>query len=49
MQFKNDFFDFFESLFGGSAGAGRYRQVKYRGQDFNAELHLDLIDASIPG
>ena len=26
-------------------GAGRSRQVKYRGEDYNAELHLDLIDA----
>lgn len=42
---EGDFSDFFESLFGGSAGAGRSRQVKYRGEDYNAELHLDLIDA----
>jgi len=40
-----DFSDFFESMFGGSAGAGRGRQVKYRGEDFNAELRLDLLDA----
>jgi curved DNA-binding protein len=32
-------------MFGGAAGAGRGRQVKYRGEDFTAELHLDLIDA----
>ncbi len=44
-QSEGDFSDFFESLFGGSAGAGRSRQVKYRGEDYNAELHLDLIDA----
>jgi curved DNA-binding protein len=44
-QFEGDFSDFFESMFGGSAGAGRSRQVKYRGEDFNAELHLNLIDA----
>ena len=44
-QSEGDFSDFFESMFGGSAGAGRNRQVKYRGEDFNAELHLDLIDA----
>jgi len=43
---EGDFSDFFESLFGGSAGAGRSRQVKYRGEDYNAELHLDLIEAS---
>ena len=40
----SDFSDFFESMFGGS-GAGRGRQVKYRGEDYNAELHLELIDA----
>ena len=39
-----DFSDFFESLFGGAAGAGK-RQVKFRGEDYNAELHLDLMDA----
>ena len=32
-------------MFGGSANTGRGRQVKYRGEDFNAELQLDLIDA----
>jgi curved DNA-binding protein len=45
-QSEGDFSDFFESLFGGSAGAGRSRQVKYRGEDYNAEIHLELIDAS---
>jgi len=44
-QSEGDFSDFFENLFGGSAGAGRSRQAKYRGEDFNAELHLNLIDA----
>jgi curved DNA-binding protein len=44
-QSEGDFSDFFESMFGGAAGAGRGRQVKYRGEDFTAELHLDLIDA----
>jgi curved DNA-binding protein len=44
-QSEGDFSDFFESLFGGSANAGRTRQAKYRGEDFNAELHLELIDA----
>jgi curved DNA-binding protein len=39
------FSDFFESLFGGGGG-GRRRgsHVKFRGQDFNAELHLALRD-----
>jgi curved DNA-binding protein len=44
-QHEGDFSDFFEYMFGGSGGAGRSRQVKYRGEDFNAELHLDLNDA----
>ena len=38
-----DFSDFFESMFGGSHG-GR-SQAKFRGQDYNAELRLDLMDA----
>jgi len=41
---ESDFSDFFESMFGGSAGAGRSRQSKFRGEDYNAELHLDLVD-----
>jgi curved DNA-binding protein len=44
-QSGEDFSDFFEAMFGGATGAGRNRQIKYRGEDFNAELHLDLIDA----
>ncbi len=44
-QSEGDFSDFFESMFGGFAGGSRSRQVKYRGQDFNAELQLNLIDA----
>jgi curved DNA-binding protein len=41
-----DFSEFFSSMFGGSSGAGRNsRQAKYRGEDFNSELQLDLIDA----
>jgi len=43
---SGDFSDFFESMFGGAPGGGRGRQAKYRGEDFNAELHLDLIEAS---
>jgi len=41
---QGDFSDFFESMFGGS-GSGRGRQVKYRGEDYTTEIHLDLIDA----
>lgn len=37
-----DFSDFFSSLFG---NAGRSRETKFRGQDYNAELHLKLSDA----
>ena len=44
-QAEGDFSDFFESMFGGSAGSRRGRQAKYRGEDYNAELHLNLIDA----
>ncbi len=36
-----DFSDFFESLFGGT---GRSRQTKFRGQDHNATLSLNLTD-----
>lgn len=43
-QSETDFSDFFSSMFGG-AGGGRSRQAKYRGEDYNAELHLELIDA----
>jgi len=46
-QSGGDFSDFFESMFGGATGESRNgRQAKYRGEDFNAELKLDLIDAS---
>ena len=38
-----DFSDFFNSMYG-SARSGR-TQSKYRGQDFNAELQLDLASA----
>ena len=38
----SEFSDFFESLFGGSKT--RRSQTKYRGQDYNAELHLSLSD-----
>ena len=40
---EGDFSGFFESMFGG--GGGRSRQTKYRGQDYNSELHLTLLDA----
>lgn len=40
-----DFSDFFQSMFG-SAGGGRGRQARYRGQDYNAELQLSLESAA---
>jgi len=40
-----DFSDFFESMFGGSTSSRQGSQgVKFRGQDYNAELHLSLKD-----
>lgn len=39
-----DFSDFFGSMFGGQGGGQRSGKVKYRGEDFNAELKLDLKD-----
>lgn len=44
-NFDGDFSDFFASMFGGSPGASRNRQVKFRGEDYNAELQLNLNDA----
>ncbi len=42
-----DFTDFLSSMFGreGGASAGGRRETKFRGQDFEAELHLSLTDA----
>ncbi len=40
----SDFSDFFESLFGGSRKRGG-QQRKFRGQDYNAELSLNLSEA----
>ena len=37
-----DFSGFFDSMFG---GAGRSSKTKFRGQDYNAELKLNLTDA----
>lgn len=42
---EHDFSDFFESMFGGGAGGRKSSsRIKYRGQDLNAELHLNLKD-----
>jgi curved DNA-binding protein len=42
-QSDGDFSDFFASMFGGGSGPGR--KAKFRGEDYNTELHLDLIEA----
>tara|TARA_R110002020_G_scaffold187962_5_gene386480 strand:- start:468 stop:1358 length:891 start_codon:yes stop_codon:yes gene_type:complete len=42
---SDDFSDFFESMFGGGGGfRSSGNQVKFRGQDFNAQLQLNLSD-----
>ncbi|MET4082223.1 curved DNA-binding protein [Pedobacter sp. UYP30] len=38
-----DFSDFFSSMFGGQQGRGR--QTAFKGQDYSAELKLNLLDA----
>lgn len=40
-----DFSDFFESMFGGQHSAARGGRSKFRGQDYNAELQLNLSEA----
>ncbi|HSZ26286.1 MAG TPA: J domain-containing protein, partial [Cytophagaceae bacterium] len=40
----NDFSDFFGSMFGNQSGGRRGGQTKFRGQDYNAELSLELKD-----
>jgi len=40
----DDFSEYFASMFGGKSGSGSRGQVKFRGQDFNAELKLNLLD-----
>lgn len=42
---ESEFSDFFESMFGGFGKTNRSRQVKFRGEDYNAELNLNLTDA----
>lgn len=44
-QSQDDYSSFFESMFGGATGGSRNRQTGYRGQDYNSELQLDLLDA----
>ncbi len=40
---ETDFSDFFQSMFGGRASGSR-RNIKFKGQDLHAELHLNLRD-----
>lgn len=42
---EQDFSDIFGSMFGGEGGASNQGRRKFKGQDFNAELQLDLKDA----
>jgi curved DNA-binding protein len=42
-DFSNNFSDFFESMYGNTQANGR-SQTKYRGQDVNASLQLNLTD-----
>ncbi len=44
-QSTDDFSDFFNTMFGGRSQRSQRRQVKFRGQDYNAELQLGLMDA----
>jgi curved DNA-binding protein len=44
-QGEQDFSSFFQSMFGGEATGSRGSRAKYRGDDYNAELKLNLIDA----
>jgi curved DNA-binding protein len=41
---EQDFSDFFGSMFGGGSARSRGRNVQFRGQDYNAELQLELKD-----
>ncbi|MGB5172334.1 DnaJ C-terminal domain-containing protein [Eudoraea sp.] len=41
---EEDFSDFFGSMFGGNASRGRRRTSSFRGQDYHAELQLELED-----
>jgi curved DNA-binding protein len=41
---EEDFSDFFGSMFGGRSSGSRNQHVKFKGQDFNAQLKLNLKD-----
>ncbi|WP_372640798.1 hypothetical protein [Ancylomarina sp.] len=42
--FESDYSSFFESMFGGGSSRVRGGNVKFKGQDYNSELKLDLKD-----
>jgi len=41
---QEDFSDIFGDMFGGGAASGRRTNAKFRGQDYNAEIQLQLKD-----
>ena len=41
---EEDFSDFFGSMFGGQSGQSHSQHVKFKGQDYNAQLQLSLND-----
>ena len=43
---ESDFSDFFQSMFGRRTSGGR-RNIKFKGQDLHAELHLNLRDVYV--
>ena len=42
---EGNFSDFFESLFGGMGSGSKRRETKFKGHDFEAQLHLSLKEA----
>ncbi|NJN25360.1 MAG: J domain-containing protein [Cyclobacteriaceae bacterium] len=43
---EDDFSDFFSQMFGGGGARGGGQSVQFKGQDYHAELHLNLMDVS---
>lgn len=41
---QGDFSEFFNSMFGGMGGSRRRKEAKFRGEDYHAELQLNLSD-----
>ncbi len=41
----SDFSDFFASMFGGNPNSGRSRQMKFKGEEYQTEIRLNLVDA----